>query len=61
MGGAPCRKLLLNSGSVIGILTGIQNVVVKDGNELPYDLIEEGESLICGFHERLAEYEKKLR
>lgn len=60
MGGAPCAKILLNNGGAIGLLTGISNVILKDGDTLPPALITEGENLICGFHEQLEEYEKKL-
>jgi hypothetical protein len=60
MGGSSCAKILLNNGGVIGLLTGINNVIVTDGDTLPPDLIAEGEKLICGFHEQLEEYEKKL-
>lgn len=60
MGGGAC-KLLLNSSGVIGILTGISNVIIsQEGGSIPQDLIDEGEKLICGFHAQLEEYEKKL-
>lgn len=60
MGGAAC-KLLLNSGGVIGTLTGISNVIISpQGSTISPELIKEGEGLICGFHEQLREYEEKL-
>lgn len=60
MGGAPC-KLLLNSGGVTGTLNGISNLIISEyGEAIPAELIEEGEKLICGFHEQLEEYEQKL-
>lgn len=60
MGGGAC-KLLLNSGGVIGTLTGISNVLIgPEAGSVPAELVAQGEKLICGFHEELLKYEQQL-